>query len=624
MIAACQSRLTVFMVGVLAGISGCERPSPRNDTGFFFVDHLDRAETSRGGAKIEPLSRRLWDRFTFGYETRRALAPPLPSRITFEVQVPTDPVLRFAIAASTMGRPTLLAPVEFRLLVDSGNNKELVFTETVRRSQPNRWFTREADLSPWAGSRVHLSFETRVGTGGVRSARHHILPLWANPVLANRSRIATKPNLILISVDCLRADHLGAYGYERDTSPRIDEFSREAVVFQTAASTSSYTLPTHASMLTGLPPGIHWAARVGISTTVPYLPELLAEAGYRVNGVVTAPFLSRSYGFHRGFHTYENRLARAGERVDKGLELLREGGGQNQFLFLHLMDVHWPYSPPRQFITRFGERPRDISSVLSQVGQRAPPSSPVALGQLINLYDAEIAYVDRELGRFFNELKEMKLYDDALIILTSDHGEAFYEHGYWEHARPWSNDGPGLYEEIVHIPLIVKWPREFSGVRISSLVSQTDVFPTMLEAAGLELPNAWATSLRHHLVRRSRPPIPRRVIAEFTSSSAEDGAAMQIAFRTQDSKYIATFRSHTVEDLFSSKMEREELYDLRDDPHEKENLLLESDRNPGSYRKALRAYLAEARRRLSQQHGEEITVDESVLDELRTLGYVER
>ena len=624
MITARHSRLTVFMVGVLAGISGCERDSPGNDTTFFFVDHVDRAETSGSEANIEPLSRKLWDRFTFGYETRRALTPPLPSRITFELPLPTDPILRFALAASTMGRPTLLAPVEFRLLVDSGNNKELVFTETVRRSQPNRWFTREVDLSLWAGSTVHLSFETRLGTGGVRSARHNILPLWGNPVLASRDRVATKPNLILISVDCLRADHLGAYGYERDTSPRVDEFSREAVLFQTAVSTSSYTLPTHASMLTGLPPGIHWAARVGISTTVPYAPELLAEAGYRVNGVVTAPFLSRSYGFHRGFHTYENRLARADERIDKGLELLREGGGQDQFLFLHLMDVHWPYSPPRQFITRFGERPRDISSVLSQVGQRAPPISQVGLDQIVNLYDAEIAYVDRELGRFFDELKEMKLYDDALIILTADHGEAFYEHGHWEHARPWSNDGPGLYEEIVHIPLIVKWPREFSGVKISRLVSQTDVFPTLLEAAGLERPNAWATSLRHHLVRSSRPPVPRTVIAEFTSSSAEGGAAMQIAFRSQDSKYIATFRSRTIPDLYSSSIEKEELYDLSNDPREEENLLLESDRGPGSYRKALRAYLAEARKRLLQQQGEEISVDESVLEELRTLGYVER
>lgn len=616
----------MLMVGLLAGTAGCERPSPENDASFFFVDHAHRGEISLDSAKTGAFPTKLWGLFTLRGETRRALTQPLPSRVTFQLQVPTDAVLGFAIAASTMGRPTLLAPVEFRLLVDSGDSEELVFADTVRRSQPNRWFARAVDLTPWAGSRIRLSFETRRGAAGVPLAEHHILPLWGNPVLASRARVATKPQLILISVDCLRADHLGAYGYERDTSPRIDEFSRQAVLFQTAVSASSYTLPSHASMLTGLPPALHGAARIGISNSVPYLPELLAEADYRVNGVVSAPYLSPSYGFHRGFHTYRNLSARerAGRLVDEGLALLREGVGQNQFLFLHLMDAHWPYSPPREFITRFGERPRDISSLLTRVENRAPPDSQVEIDQIINLYDAEIAYLDQELGRFFDELKELKLYDNSLIILTADHGEAFYEHGYWDHARPWWNDGPGLYEEIVHIPLIVKWPRETTRVKIPGVVSQTDVFLTVLDVAGVELGNAWATNLRHYLAGGSQPPSSRRAIAEFTSHSVEAGAGMQIAFRNQDFKYIATFRSRTVADLYSSNIEKEELYDLRNDPREKENLFLESGRSAGSYREVLRAYLEEARRQLLQQRGEEITPDERVLEKLRALGYIER
>jgi arylsulfatase len=424
-------------------------------------------------------------------------------------------------------------------------------------------------------------------------------------------------------VDCLRADHLGAYGYERDASPNIDEFSRNGVLFLSAVSASSFTLPTHASMLTGLPPSLHGATtRRKIAKSVPYLPKLLAEADYRVNGVVSAPFLSRFYGFERGFHTYRNMSARAAALVDYGLALLREGSGQDQFLFLHLMDAHWPYSPPGEFITRFGERPSDISGLFERFEQDGP-ASRMELDQIINLYDAEIAYLDQELGRFFDELKRMKLYNNSLIILTADHGEAFYEHGHWEHARPWQNDGPGLYEEVVRIPLIVKWPRESSSLEIPNVVSQMDIFPTMLEAAGMEPMEGWATSLRRYVDDASPPPTDRKVIAEITSHSEEAGAAMQIAFRSRDYKYIARFRSPSEEGLFSSNVEKEELYDLRNDPRETANLLVDSDRGSGPYREALRAYLAELRRSRPNLQGEAVAVDDSLLEELKKLGYIQ-
>lgn len=607
-----------LLLTLFASAFGCHHDPPESTSAYFFVDHAQHADVSRGsGAQPQ----KLWDHFTFGYTTRRALTPGLPSRIGFELRVPPDPVLRFATAASTMGRSTLLAPVEFRLLVDSGGREKLVFTATVRRSQPNQWTTHEVDLSPWAGSTARLVFETRRGRGGAPSAEDLILPLWGNPVLVSRAPIESRSHLILISVDCLRTDHLGAYGYERDTSPRIDELAREAALFRTAMSTSSYTLPTHASMLTGLPPSIHGADRLGISASVPYLPELLAEAGYRANAAVSAPFLSPSYGFHRGFHTYRNMLTRAESLVNDGLAMLREGYGQNQFLFLHLMDPHWTYSPPEEFITRFRERPRDISGLLARVGTAAPPTERER-EQIIALYDAEIAYVDQQLGRFFEELKRMDLYDNSLIILTADHGEAFYEHGKWEHSRPWRSDGPGLYEEVVHIPLIVKWPKESAAVEIPNVVSQLDIFPTILEAAGLEPPHGWATSLRRYVDGGSPPPHSRRVIAEFISHSAEDGAAMQIAFRDRDYKYMASFRAARIEELFSGDVVKEELYDLGSDPGETRNLLLESA-DPRPYREALRAYLREPRERLLSPSGEAIVLDESVLEELKALGYVE-
>jgi arylsulfatase A-like enzyme len=610
-------------VAIFAAMFACTRPSTEDNTSFFFIDHLNKASITIGEQAMAADPQNLWDRVTLRYETRRALTPSLPSRLTFEVEVPQDPVIRFTTAASTMGQRTLLAPVEFRLLVGSGADEDLIFTDTIPRSRPNRWIAHEVDLSPWAESKVRLSLETRRGTGGIPSTEHLIQPLWGNPVLVNRNPRSSRPNLILISVDCLRADHVGAYGYERDTTAHIDEFAREATLFRNAMSTSSYTLPTHVSMLTGLPPSIHGADRVGVSKSIPYVPELLAESGYRVNGVVSAPFLDRAYGFDRGFHTYRNMLTRAARVVDDALVLLQEGLGQAQFLFLHIMDAHWTYAPPKEFLTRFGERPRDISSLLDIVGTHASPT-PEELAQIISLYDAEIAYLDQELGRFFAALKQMDIYDDSLILLTADHGEAFLEHGHWEHARPWRHDGPGLYDEIVHVPLIVKWPRESSFREITNVVSQVDIFRTLSEAAGLEASTTWARSLRHYVDPGIESPPPRHVVAELFSRSARDGVGLQIALRSDNFKYIASFRASTVEDLFSGSIQKEELYHLGNDPREEKNLLLDSHQDVGPFRNALEAYLAEVQKGLRNQQGEEITLDERLLEDLRELGYVEK
>jgi arylsulfatase A-like enzyme len=248
------------------------------------------------------------------------------------------------------------------------------------------------------------------------------------------------------------------------------------------------------------------------------------------------------------------------------------------------------------------------------------------VSQVINLYDAVLVYLDEELGRFFEELQRMKLYDSALIILTADHGEAFHEHGHWQHGQARVQDGPGLYEEIIHVPLIVKWPGETLSLKIPHLVSQTDIYSTLLEAAGLKGSTGdWSTSLRHAL-QDARTPSSRTAIAEFIAlaDDEEDGAAMKIAIRNQHQKYIATLRSSTVSELYSAEIQYEELYDLRTDPLEETNLLEEQAASPLGYRRALRAYLAEAEVQRMRHRGATVTLDESSRKELEALGYIEK
>ena len=613
-----RSLLCLFLwLGTLAGCS------PETESTYFFVDHVERSQKNFDEERFRSYRKEgaLTAQITLDGDTRRALVPPVLSKLAFEIDVPADPVMRFSIGASTMGAARLASSVEFYLTIDD----QVVFAETVRRARPNQWFDRVADLSSWAGSRVELTFETR---GDARAAS--VLPLWGNPVLASSTTPPDPAKLILISVDCLRSSHVGVYGYERDTTPRLDALAADGVVFETTVSTSSYTHPTHMSMLTGLPPAIHGATRTRrLSEEVAFLPELLAEAGYRTDGVVSGAFLSQNFGFERGFHTYRYiQDPGAGKLVDEALDVLSRGEGQRQFLFFHLFDPHLPYVPPAEFRMRFGPRPPDISHLNHKVLRRIPPSSEEEIRHVIDLYDGEIAYLDQELGRFFDELAARGLYDQSLIIVTADHGEAFYEHGHWEHAQT-------LYEEMVRIPLIVKWPKSSpiaAGSAIETQVSQTDIFPTLLEQAGLESPGVWAVGLERHLedgVKKSlRTAVipPRTAVIEVTWDPLPTrGATMQVALRRQSSKYIATVTAPTTDALFEGEIVDEELYDLSVDPNEKDNVISRAERAARrSYREELRAYLAEGHRLRSQRRGETVILDEAIRENLEALGYIER
>lgn len=606
-------------VAVAAAGAGCE-PAPQ-PASHFLIDHVEHADID-GEWTGDADPSEIWDEVTLRGETRRALTPPLASRLSFDATIPSNGVLKFAIGASTRQRPTLLVPIEFGVLVGLEGDEKRVFSKRVLRSQPNRWFVQRVDLSRFAGEAVRLTFETSRVVEERPAAEEHVLPAWGNPVLVGDTARLRHPHVVLISIDCLRADHLGAYGYEKPTSPRIDAFAREAVLFENVVAASSYTLPTHASMLTGLPPALHGATlRKAISPAVPYAPESLRRAGYRVNAVVSAAFLSQVYGFDRGFHTYRLTGGRAASVVDRALRLIDEGRGQAQFFLLHLYDIHAPYAAPTEFIDRFDEANADVSDLLTRVARRAPPQSVEEVEQVIALYDAEVAYVDQEIGRFFDALKQRGLFDASLIVLTADHGEAFYEHGAWEHGRAADLDKPGLYDEIVHIPLIVKWPGETRGASIPDVVSQMDVAATLLEAAGIESTSTWSLGLRRH-VDGNGPREPRQAIAEVATLDPTSGAGLQLAFRERELKYIASFRAATVSELYQIRPTREELYDLARDPGEKSNLIERPGVDPGPFRAALRSYAATARELAPADDGD-IVLDEALMEELRTLGYID-
>lgn len=380
--------------------------------------------------------------------------------------------------------------------------------------------------------------------GGLAAGRPRLARRWA-AVLALLSLAACgeprQPNVLLISIDTLRADHLGCYGYERDTSPRIDALAREGVLFENALSSTSWTLPAHMTMLSGLPISVHGACEErhfdrqddhGQRIPPPLRGELVSSAlraaGYRTAGFYSWKYLDDSFGFDSGFDVWQRcgidlyshpvlgvelaRLRQTGEveamrelafafrelidpRRPSSPEVVGEatrwldahtGDERPFFLFVHLFDVHDPYKPPKEF-DRFGDPayagPIDVKHA-QLISERVYPGMPPEdLARLISLYDGGIAYVDDQVGKLLDHLDALGLAEDTLVILTSDHGEEFFEHGTIGHRQH-------LYRESVAVPLVLRQPGRLpAGKRVAETVGLIDLAPTILAATGTPPPH---------------------------------------------------------------------------------------------------------------------------------------
>lgn len=311
-----------------------------------------------------------------------------------------------------------------------------------------------------------------------------------------------RPNILLISVDTLRADHLSCYGYDRPTSPNIDRLARDSVVFEDAMSVTSWTLPSHLSMLTSLYPQVHGVmeGQMRLPEKAKLCTELMKAAGYSTFGVVAAPFLNHQFGYSQGFDLYEDFSGGDKDTFDKirraiqeevpakkihhrALEILDGRKTGPFFMFLHYFDPHLDYSPPPPYDTMFDpDYEKDLNGRKGYDSHDRVPleMNPRGLKHLVALYDGEIASVDGYIGKLRHYLREQQIYDDMLIIFTADHGEEFWEHGKQGHRK-------SLYVESVHVPLIVKFPHnKWKGRRIVRTVGTADIVPTIFAVAGID------------------------------------------------------------------------------------------------------------------------------------------
>ncbi len=294
---------------------------------------------------------------------------------------------------------------------------------------------------------------------------------------------------VLISLDTLAADHLGCYGYERDTSPFLDSLAARGALFERVLVPYPSTLVSHVSMFTGLYPqehGVYPPSKV-LSPKIETLPERFAHLGFRTAGHTEGGFVSRHFGFARGFGEFDDTIVEADTDVERtfarGLEFL--GGlepGERFFLFLHTYSIHDPYDPPDPYRGLFWEGPPPAGLAtsgrhLGQINAGLKEIDAETVEYFRAMYDASIRYVDDVLRDFFAELGRLGLADQTTVVVTSDHGEEFGQHGRLGHTQ--------VYPESLRVPLVVAHPRDLGGLRVADPVTGVDLAPTLYELAGL-------------------------------------------------------------------------------------------------------------------------------------------
>jgi arylsulfatase A-like enzyme len=295
---------------------------------------------------------------------------------------------------------------------------------------------------------------------------------------------------VLISIDTLRADHLGSYGYERPTSPFFDSLAARGTLFTEAYAQYPSTLVSHMSMFTGLLPREHgvFPPNSILAPEVETFPQVFQRAGFRTAAFTEGGYVSGRFGFRRGFDTFHVRGRQGGRQLAstfrRGVEFLAGLAPDQRFLlFLHTYAVHTPYDAPARYRSMFWQGPRPADAVggtsraLVDHNLEGGPLSPQAVAHTTALYDAGIRETDEVLGRFFAELSRLRLADDVTVILTSDHGEEMQEHGRFLHTQ--------LYREVMRVPLLVLHPDRREPVRHAGVVQLTDLAPTLYELAAL-------------------------------------------------------------------------------------------------------------------------------------------
>jgi arylsulfatase A-like enzyme len=565
-----------------------------------------------------------------GGTERNILFSPPKTEMRYRIKLQQSSVLEFGIGivkgANSHHTQDIIKGdnrgVTFVVSVETGEKRKILFQKYLSPPTQEEFpaFSWHSIDLPSIQDYVHLQFVTE---GDKRNSS-----FWSNPILYQRQ--AGAQNVILISVDTLRADHLSCYGYQRQTSPHIDALALDGVTFLNTYASSPWTLPSHVSLLTSLH-GVHHQVYYDDESMDPSLVSLadvLRQNQLYCAALTGGGFVSSIYGFSKGFDTYSNdaggifRQDSAEHLFHLFSEWLDNHKDKGFFLFLHTYQTHNPYACPYPYKTMFlqeGAKWRHID-LMSFLGGNAGIFKALTEKErqnVVGLYDGEIRYTDEGLiGPLIEKLKKIDIYDQSMIIFTSDHGEEFYDHQGWGH-------GHSLYDESLKVPLIIKFPESrHKGKRISNLVSLVDIFPTILEEIGIPSQKLEMDGTTLFPVIRGQEKGKRTFMADVASNVLDSHIPQKISMNKGDEKLILNkkFKKEDLEFFLAQPpvLIPVEMYDLVRDPREKKNISDTKSELANQIIQNIRLIYKEAKKRKTGK----MEMNEELKKQLEALGYI--
>lgn len=587
------------------------------------------------GIKSNPYS--IKRKITFDEYSMNCLIAPPQSEFYLDVRIPPNAnyVLEFGYGIlNEFKNREAKKPIQFRLLLTHSEEEEVLFSETIDWATTKDIIREQIDLSSYAGKKVRLSLLTSEPQSEYRNEESApVVPVWVNPLIYQIPE-TDQTNIILISLDTVRPDHLGCYGYSKNTSPVMDRLAADSVLFKNTYSTTSWTLPGHVSLLTSTDCLNHqvYFRLQKIDPDMLTLADILREQQFYCAAFTGGGFVSETYGFSKGFDVYQEiklhgdhaiRFDEAERLAQMASRWLEDNKDKNFFLFLHTYQPHDPYanlSPiGKEFLEEDAEwEQAEMESLFDGKGRFQTQFSERQKQNIIALYDGEIKYTDAFLVLpILDKLKELGLYEKSLIILTSDHGEEFFDHEAWLHDH-------SVYDEGIKIPLIIKFPdAEYKGIQIEKIARITDILPTILDQMRIKTSNRQFDGVSLFPLLKGKEKTQRTFISDVALREFEIAPAM-ISINKNKFKFIlnrkieSPYIKSSVRNFDGSQIE---LYDLEKDPGETKNLAANI-----AYRDMCFELLNKINKLLDQageiEKRDEVTLDQSLRERLKALGYI--
>lgn len=567
-----------------------------------------------------------------GEEYRDTIFVHSPSSVAYDVAVPASARLHFGL-----GITDKRTPVEFRLLAGSRE----VFSKTLADVQT--WEDEDVDLSSFGGRTVKLSFQTA-------SAKEGTLGLWANPLLTT-SAPKNRPNVLIYMIDTLRADHASLFGYARDTTPYLKSLGARGMVFDDCQVQATWTKPSVASLMTSLYSFTHGIRRD--DDTIPKgattLAEQLRAAGYVTASLLTNPLAGRLSGLQRGFdyvlewqavtrhvNVKEDRATDSAALNRALFPWLEQHRDEPFFVYAHATDPHAPYQPPAAFEAKFAnpaETPafeRDFFKLkklaLSHGGFGVNRDLCVKAGvdpgrfiaRALDRYDAKVLHNDWRFQQLTEKMRQLGILDNTLIVVVSDHGEEFWEHG-------WTGHGQSLYQELARGVLLMWNPRLIPvSRRIADPVQLIDVMPTVLDLLGLKIPETAQGQSLLPLIKGQ--PFQRRgpvITSRFAHPYSQRNELLPENHIDSVGELDANWKLIYREKAKEVGMNKVELYDRRSDRGDKRNVATENPQEVDRMMTELGKWMDQQRQiRSLLGQGAKAAVDQQTLNHLRSLGYL--